>query len=341
MARSSSTNRPFLHQRSDTGQFSYVRDLQDRIGPLVVGEVQRPWLGTAFLLAGKDVIKISLKMRDAEMARQRWFDVHTQVEPLVQLAVVQARHKSGHAGGRRDLKIVATLSEADRQVLAEQIRHDILADDDRSWIDPQHRNGTAKAVFRAGQGRLSPQAAANKAREIEARVVNYALATRDVGILETPVAEIEDSASAKRMLDRIAAAAEKGEIPDQEDIAALSALSATQVRGSAFDERLAENGIRMPADSLDRRLAALSMLRAAARTHHEVDERLTGRHVATPPRPDPIVVPVTEIAPHSPVLSAVFDTWVRLKRPSAKTKGHNKLYMKRFIALHGIFQSPA
>ena len=44
---------------------------------------------------------------------------------------------------------------------------------------------------------------------------------------------------------------------------------------------------------------------------------------------------MTEIAPQSPVLSTVFETWVRLKRPSAKTKDHNKLYMKRFIALHG------
>ena len=101
MARSSSTSRPFLHQRSDTGQFSYVRDLQDRIGPLVVGDVQRSWLGTAFLLADKDVIKLSLKTRDAETARQRWFDVHTQVEPLVQLAVVQVRHKSGSASAAR------------------------------------------------------------------------------------------------------------------------------------------------------------------------------------------------------------------------------------------------
>jgi hypothetical protein len=77
--------------------------------------------------------------------------------------------------------------------------------------------------------------------------VNHALATRDVGTLETTVAEIDDPVSAKRLLDRIAAAAEKGEVPDQEDIAALSALSSTQVRGSAFDARLAENGIRMPA----------------------------------------------------------------------------------------------
>ncbi len=165
--------------------------------------------------------------------------------------------------------------------------------------------------------------------------MNHALAIPDVGILETTVVEINDSASAKRLLDRIGAAAELGEIPCQDDIAALSALSATQVLGSEFDERLAENSIQMPAGSMNRRLAALAMLRAAAQAHQNVDDRLNGRYVATPPRPDPLVMPLTDSAPQSPHLSEVFDIWVKDSRPQAKTIGHNRLYMQRFIALHG------
>jgi integrase len=86
---------------------------------------------------------------------------------------------------------------------------------------------------------------------------------------------------------------------------------------------------------MERRLAALSMLRASAQSHHEIDDRLTGRHVATPPRPEPLVGPTPDNMTQSPLLSTIFDTWVRRKRPSAKTKGHNRLYMNRFIALHG------
>lgn len=46
MARSSSTGLPFLVRRSDTGKFSYHRDVPAHVAAVVTGEVSLPWRWT-------------------------------------------------------------------------------------------------------------------------------------------------------------------------------------------------------------------------------------------------------------------------------------------------------
>jgi hypothetical protein len=131
MARLSSTSQTFLHRRSDTGQYVYMRDVKVSVAILVVGEVERPWTAKPFQLTGRSNIKISLKTTDPRIANERWLAVHPQIEDLV-LSAEEGLRKAAHERKpptRRKMKVVPALTQADRAAIAEQVRHDILADD--------------------------------------------------------------------------------------------------------------------------------------------------------------------------------------------------------------------
>jgi hypothetical protein len=96
---------------------------------------------------------------------------------------------------------------------------------------------------------------------------------------------MDDPVAARELLQRIAAAANQGVTPDRADIAALDALSQTQVASIELNERLAETGITMPPANSDRKHVGGMMLRAKAQVHRDVEKQLTGRDIETPPRP--------------------------------------------------------
>ena len=93
MPRSSSTGLPFLVRRSDTGKFSYHRDVPAHVAAFVTGEVSLPWTRGVHLLGGRPTIKVSLKTGDEATARVRWNRVHEQVEGLVQMGHVLAAER--------------------------------------------------------------------------------------------------------------------------------------------------------------------------------------------------------------------------------------------------------
>jgi hypothetical protein len=71
-------------------------------------------------------------------------------------------------------------------------------------------------------------------------------------------------------------------------------------------QRLKENGVEPPEDSVERRALTLAVLRAKAAGCRDVAARETGEPIQTPPRPAPIIVADNDSVP---TLRGLHDLW--------------------------------
>ncbi len=350
MARPSSTQRPYLVCRPDTKSYAYQREFDPDVAVLIVGEITRPWAKKPYQITGGSLMKVSLKTSDQAMAQDRWLEVHNQVETRVKRARELLNAARESEVSRCEPQMRVALAQEELSILAGQMRHDILADDDRAWQPGEHLRGPARAVRKIAGKLLNGEAARRIGHEAETRVLREALARRSTAPVETTTHLLLDPATASEILDRVAGSrglldhlvgldGDRPEV-DPSDLAALSALASRPKQASEVDERLSENGIALPPGSPARAAAARELMRAAVAAHQDVDVRTTGTHIETPARPAPIVnasEPIESIKPKStkPMLSVMFKKWAEKKGLDEKTIEHNKLYIDRFIAMFG------
>lgn len=335
MTRSSSTGLPFLIRRTDTGKFCYHRELPAHVASFVTGEVATPWSRGTHALEGRAAVKVSLKTGDDATARVRWNRVHEQVEGFVQMGHVLAAEKEQR---RRERAAVERLPSGCVATIAAQARHDLLAEHDRTWIDPTFTSpmtGVVVELMRKASRAASPDRI-EEARQftdaLRGREARAALASRTPGMvgLEIEEGEITDPGLIAA-IDDLAAGRIDRLTPEHN--AALGAVPITATVPSEIDRRLQENGFALPQGHPERRALALALLRTAVSALETVAARDGGAAIDTPERP-PVIAPV-QPPPPKPKISAMRAQWIKDERPKQKQIDDNALYVGYFVGEFG------
>lgn len=134
MARPTTSGLPYLVRRAECGRFYYCRTFQGDLVPHISGVISIPFARRTLALNRHRMVKISLKTGDEDTARDRWAHVHAEVRRVVEDAT--RSHADSLADREQPFERRVRLSAAERQAIADQVRHDILAQDDREQIDP-------------------------------------------------------------------------------------------------------------------------------------------------------------------------------------------------------------
>jgi hypothetical protein len=210
----------------------------------------------------------------------------------------------------------------------------VLADHDAGWSDPDNLSATARGLQRALQTRreqnlsdpemleslssfpddISLDAAPVAAPEMDARTHAGMLETGSTWPLDRPPAVIE------------------GRIADAEGPpGAMMWRRFAEVSGE-LTQRLTENGVEPPEDSVERDALALAAPRDKAAGFEDVAAREAGEPIETPPRPAPIVAADDDPVP---TLRGLHGLWIDRVHPGRKAIDDNLLYVERFFAMHG------
>lgn len=207
MGRASSTGSSFLIERPDTGAFIYHRKLPEHLQALIVGVIALPWKSRLLEIDGPSTIKIALSTGDAAIARDRRDEVHVQIEDLV--ARAQARLNASNQA--KLAAQVGRLTTAHIRHMAGQVRHDILADDDRTLVDPTHApqlTDVLLKIMRDAGATGSSGGALRAAQDVARRMAEGDLASRDLALSDQRIAEGEIDASPE-LIDKLSAWAER------------------------------------------------------------------------------------------------------------------------------------
>jgi hypothetical protein len=86
MARPSSSGLPYLVQRKESGGWTYHRAFTVELVPFLDGEVRLGWTGKVVSLDRAKAFKASLATTDPDTARDRWAQVHSEVQRIVEVA---------------------------------------------------------------------------------------------------------------------------------------------------------------------------------------------------------------------------------------------------------------
>lgn len=220
------------------------------------------------------------------------------------------------------LKKVSALSGEEISAIALQTRHDGLCADDQSWVKPEALTPMESIVAQILKERLPPDSrplrerARHVVQVIDNRLVETALTTRSLGILDADLVlhPVTTNAGAARI---------------------TKATGACIPLPGELTRRLQENGLELPKGSPDRRQLGLAVLRAKNAAVQDVEARSKGNQIETPKRPARIAPLEQSAAAGQKTLSQMHETWVGLETPDRKTVDDNKLYVDRFINLHG------
>ena len=333
MARTSSTGLPFLIRRPDTGKFAYHRTLSAELAAFVTGVLILPWTTGMHTLSGRPTIKISLKTGDDDMARVRWNRVHEQVEGLVQMGRVLGHEEAERRRCRRE---VDGLPSGAVSTIAAQAGHDLLAEHDRTWIDPTFTSPLTSVVLnlmrKASRTRRGGDvdAARRLSTDLLLRQAKRSLVERDPGLVDRDI-EVVDAGLDPGLFDLEALKGGRVARLTPEQVAAVESAPVTSRIPSEVNARLAENGLELPEGHPDRRVLALALLRAKVRSLEAVQAREVGAASETPPRPAVRAAPAMPI-PTAPPLR---ERWIKDVRPSPKQADDNGNYVQYFIDLHG------
>lgn len=121
--------------------------MPDHLNSLVVGDVRLPRAGRTRGLRGKTTINISFGAGDPATARQRWTEIHPQVDALVQLPEVRARK----ATKPDTLATIPRLDPARIRTIAEQAYHGVLDKDGLGQVEPGFVTPVAEIILDRGQ----------------------------------------------------------------------------------------------------------------------------------------------------------------------------------------------
>jgi hypothetical protein len=336
MPRPTASGLPFLVRRADSGKYAYWRNIRPELAPFVAGPVDLSWSLTPHVLAGKTVIKISLKTGDLPLARRRWGEVHRQIEALCDQAMACAKASNG--------PVVASephLTSGDRAVIAAQARHDVMAEHDAAWIDTDSvdsmtplARGLQAALRQRDAGRF-PDRIGSPASGLSAFLAQFPAGMTAAEIRAW--ARDRDAAGVAEMLatgdtlplDRPMTVQEWAPDPNAPEGYRLVGEAPLP---SEMTRRLAENSFQIE-DAMERRKVAHAVLTAKQAAHQDIEARMSGKAIETPPRPAPLVA--DKPAALLPTIREMHDIWAARVRPDQKTKDDILLYVERFICMHG------
>ena len=285
------------------------------------------------VLTGNSIIKISLKTGDNALACRRWFEVHSQIEVLIEQTAIALKNAITPSERKP-----SSIDANGRTTLAGQARHDVLADNDADWTNPENltplAHGLEQALRLRDAGKLTPTGSLSEdlffrhlaqfpigmtrdqicvaARQIEADGVADMLRTGSTWPLDAPISLVEEIIADPNA-------------PDGQRV-----VASTQLCGE-LSQRLDENGFA--ADAIERRKASHAVLMAKAAGFQDIEARTKGRAVETPPRPTS--GRASERQDNFPTILEMHDIWAKRIRPDDKTKADNWLYIDRFISMHG------
>jgi integrase len=321
MGRKSPFILPFLLKRRESGGYVYYRSVAADVRPAISGEVLCPWSGETRILGGNAAIKVSFNTTDFATARQRWNEIHAQVELVVSAATRRQRADRLNRS-RRSIHCVSGLSDQEIKILAARLEHRILAEHDAGLLDPKKRAQALQRDF-FGRGTDNPVTAV-ELRNAEFwhhhREAEYAKMLYREGDLEAMSMPI--ILSDRQGLVEDIATVETGEklieVPDE-----ITAI-------------LEENGVELPLDHPDRRKIALALISASQRAHEAVMKRMEGdATISTPEDPGTLLVQDNDCEETSQTLSAAYENWKSTQRPRGRTAADYKTQIVRFTALHG------
>jgi hypothetical protein len=175
MGRKSPFVLPFLLRRSESGSYVYYRSVAADVRPAISGEVLCPWSGETRVLGGNAAIKVSFNTTDFATARQRWNEIHAQVELVVSAATRRQRTNRLNQS-RRSIQRVSGLSDQQIKILAARLEHRILAEYDAGLVDPKKRLETMQRDFwdRDASNPVTPQELRNAEYWHHHRTADYA-----------------------------------------------------------------------------------------------------------------------------------------------------------------------
>ena len=155
MGRSSTSGMVYLVKRPEGG-FSYVRNLSNGLAETLSGELDLSWSAGRRKVGGGKILKIALATSDLNLARQRWLEVHPQVEHLIGFAKDTFQRKRKRPSVVRRLRVLP--HEAIRQI-ADDVYQRILASDDEEALSGEVLTRPARASAgrrRHGRPRTRP-----------------------------------------------------------------------------------------------------------------------------------------------------------------------------------------
>ncbi len=320
MGRKSPFILPFLLKRSESGGYVYHRRVPADVRPAISGEVLCAWNGETRVLGSNPTIKVSFNTTDFATARQRWNEVHAQVE-LVVGAATRRQRADRLRRSRRSIQRVSGLTDQQIKILAARLEHRILADHEAGLLDPKKRVHAMQRDYlgRDADDPVSPQEMRNGEFWHHHREAEYAKMLYREGDLDA-------------MSQRIILSARRGLVEDVSNADADERLFEIPDEITAI---LEQNGVELPMDHPDRRKIALALLSASQRAHEAVMKRMEGdASIMVPDDPGPLLVQDNEGDETAQTLSAAYENWKSTQCPRGRTAADYKTQIERFIGLH-------
>lgn len=302
------------------GGFSYVRHLANGLAESVSGDLQLSWSAERRKVGGRPVIKVALATSDLSLARQRWLEVHPQVERLIDFAKATFSRRRGRP--TVSTRLQALPQDTIRQI-ADDVYQRILASDDEEAL-----SGRPADLTEIVYGEV---AASDERADISVYDAKREAHLRELDHLRAHVRKVDAyDFDGSRKVPSLESLTREG-LPIDQARSVRSDLSVV-IGESAVEAVLAEIGVDLPHGHPDRRLLALEVIRAGIRGHQAVLDRMKGDAFPTPPRaPLPVVM---EAEPGLRLVEA-YQTWKTKRKPSARTAEAYRLYVDRFIEING------
>ena len=329
----------YLVFRTDNGQPTYFRRFSDRIRPFLKGQVLGPGGGTYNIKNDQPAVRIAFpKGSDAQISSD-WAHVHTQVEVIVASAIAAQRALL------KAVTAVNAITSTQHHQMLDQVRHGILAADDRIRKRPNEVGEIGKnmgKLWEKSDQRTKTGAAPATARELQQRtqdvlrrMAEHAKSKDDPPSFDVSFEEGEPNVEPDTldMLLRLSSIAEpKGLRLDPRMTAEIN-LNPVEMNtvASEVETLLVGNGISLPIGHEDRLQLALDIPRAQSEAYADMMARRNGSSKLTPPQPPAIELPT----PAAPTLSAMRLKWLEQATPGEKARDDNKLYVDAFVGQFG------
>jgi integrase len=303
MGRKGKSGLPYLHPRSDTGDYVYLKAVPVRFRPYLIGQVKLKWEDEerSYAIKGQGTIKIGLGTDDATLACTRALEIHRQVEPLF----AALKRKTPAKAAAPSPKLVPQLPPEVIRRIGERIYAELLAADDEAALNPERDiYGLAEVAKQEGET-IDPRDPTYGGRIDEAYETLLEAARRDLAATDiTPV----------------------------EETITLEFEDGPFVAQSAVDRELERLGLAILPGHPDRKALALNILRARVRAYADLVARRQGAPILTPSQPE--LVPQNP-AVDGPNLAQLAERFLREVDLPPKTKQLYRRYLLMFAEFMG------